>query len=768
MKIRSARATQGYLLDVLLLLALCLIFFWRDLAPGGADALSFAQGDFGDQFYAFAQYKASRLQAGQLPLWSPYANAGHPFVADVQAAVFYPLGLLTVLLTSRATVLPYQALEIEAIAHFFLVAVFTYLFVRRLTASRMGGLTAAVVFTFSGYLTSYPPLQLAVLEVQTWLPLILLCLDVAVTRMVEGCGGRALGWTAAAGLTLGVSTLAGHPQASLFVAYGTTAFFAFRLFAPRLVAQPAPPIARRIGLVVLFLGLGLAVAAAQVLPSLEYMRLSTRAGGSFEEMSSGFLPYDLIQVILPAVGVPFPTLYVGVLPLGLAIAAAVRYLAMRKSSGQAGDSWRQDPAALSVMFWTASGVVALLLSFGRHLPVYQVFYLLAPGWRLFRHQERAIIWAVLAVAVLAGYGVAWVASLRRSSQAKDVTGQDQHLTRRLIQGYGIAALAALALSAVFFAGYQWGRDQLWGFTSATLFLAGMLALAALAVRSGRPALVLGVIVLDLFTISPANHSGPFKTTPFPPNPLLEPAQTDSQPYRIANEAVLPGNYGVPYRLEEIGGASPLRLASLDTLMQRVGPARTWELLNVKYVLSGRDGLDVPAEPVHTEQDANGDGVTLYQLANPMPRAWLAGHVVVEPDAERQWQRLADPAFDPRREVVLAQPVDLPVSGEVVDCGGEIAWLARLPERLSLAVRTQQPCVLVLSELDYPGWRVTVDGAGAPLLRANGLLRAVALPAGSHQIELDFRPATVRWGLAITLGALAVALVLMVWGRRANS
>ena len=513
----------------------------------------------------------------------------------------------------------------------------------------------------------------------------------------------------------------------------------------------------------LFLAVGLAIAAAQVLPSLEFMQLSTRANASFEEMGTGFLPYDLIQLILPAVGVPLPALYVGILPLGLAAAAVVRHLVLRRRDDRSPGSWRQDPATLSVAFWTGIGFLALLLSFGKTLPLYQIFYLLAPGWRLFRHQERVIVWTVLALAVLAGYGSAWLASLRSSSPSQPA-GEDDRLKRGLARGYGFAALAALALAAVFFVGYQSGRDPLWGFTTATIFLASMLALAALAVRSGRPALVLGVIVLDLFTISPSNHSGPFVTTPFPPNPILEAVQADQGPYRIANQAVLPGNYGVPYRLEEIGGASPLRLASLDALMQRVAPARAWELLNVKYVLTDKETLDVPAEQVATGQNDAG-AIYLYQLANPAPRAWLAGHIIVEPDADRLWQRLADPTFDPQREVLLAQSTDLPVADGTADCRGEISWLERAPEHLSLAVRTEQPCVLVFSEFAYPGWRATVDGDEVSLLRADGLLRALALPIGSHQVEMDFRPGIVTWGLVISLASVVLALALILWSWR---
>ena len=73
-------------------------------------------------------------------------------------------------------------LEIEAIFHFVLAGAFTYLFARRLIGSRVAALVSAVTFMFGGYLTSYPPLQLAILETATWLPLALLLIDLGVER----------------------------------------------------------------------------------------------------------------------------------------------------------------------------------------------------------------------------------------------------------------------------------------------------------------------------------------------------------------------------------------------------------------------------------------------------------------------------------------------------------------------------------------------------------------------------------------------------------
>ncbi|MEZ4767596.1 MAG: YfhO family protein [Caldilineales bacterium] len=762
---RSRSHLPTYLVDGLALLALCLLFFWRDLAPSTADRLSFAQGDFTNQFVAFARYEAGRLHAGQLPLWNPYAYGGHPFLADPQAAVFYPLSLLTMVLTAGKTGFSAQALQLEALLHYPLAAFFTYLLARRITGSRVGGLVSAVVFTFSGYLTSYPPLQLAILEVQTWLPLILLALELAAGALAAGVARRALAWTLVAGLALGVSTLAGHPQSSLLVLYGTAAFALFRLFAPSAAAVQAVSVWRRLGLVVLFVAVGLGIAAAQILPSLEFMRLSTRAAGSFEEMGGGFTPYDLIQLVLPAVGVPFPALFVGVLPLGLAAIAVVRYLAMDRPDTR---PVREHLATLHVAFWSALGGLALLLSFGKHLPIYQVFYWLAPGWRLFRHQERTVVWTVLALALLAGFGAAWLNRQRiaRSSDHGRAPG-DARLSRVVAWVYVVLASLALIAAFIFFYGFRAGNDALWGFTAATVFLAGMLGLSALAVRSGRPLVVLGVILLDLFTLTAANHRGPYLAESFPPLPVLQPALDDPAALRIANEGVLPENYGVAYGLEEIGGASPLRLASYQAAIDHLSQQQLWAVMNVGYVLSRDQALAVPSQQAAGMTDEKGEPLYLHRLAGAQPRAWIAHEVVVEPDEDRLWQRLADASFDLSRQVLLpSAPAGLGDGGAGPAGGDSVVWLERTPEYLALEVTSAAPAVLVLSELSYPGWHVMVDGKAAPLLEADGMLRAVALDAGSHRVEMRFRPVSVTVGLAVSgVMLLLVVIVLAAYGLR---
>lgn len=65
-------------------------------------------------------------------------------------------------------------------------------------------------------------------------------------------------------------------------------------------------------------------------------------------------------------------------------------------------------------------------------------------------------------------------------------------------------------------------------------------------------------------------------------------------------------------------------------------------------------------------------------------------------------------------------------------------------------------VLVASELFYPGWTAEVDGQERRVLRADGILRAVEVPAGVHRVTMSYRP--THWTLALLLtGAGLVAL-----------
>jgi uncharacterized membrane protein YfhO len=81
-----------------------------------------------------------------------------------------------------------------------------------------------------------------------------------------------------------------------------------------------------------------------------------------------------------------------------------------------------------------------------------------------------------------------------------------------------------------------------------------------------------------------------------------------------------------------------------------------------------------------------------------------------------------------------------------------------PNRATIHVTVDAPGYLVLADTWYPGWRVTVDGEPDEMLRANHAFRAVRLGAGTHVVEMAYRPWSAIQGLQISLGTLAMLVL----------
>ena len=92
----------------------------------------------------------------------------------------------------------------------------------------------------------------------------------------------------------------------------------------------------------------------------------------------------------------------------------------------------------------------------------------------------------------------------------------------------------------------------------------------------------------------------------------------------------------------------------------------------------------------------------------------------------------------------------------------------LPERVGVEVDAPSSGLLVLTDSDYPGWHVRIDGQEADILRAYSAPSAVEIPAGEHEIVFEYAPLTYRVGAILSLfswGALIILGVVTVVGYR---
>ena len=226
-------------------------------------------------------------------------------------------------------------------------------------------------------------------------------------------------------------------------------------------------------------------------------------------------------------------------------------------------------------------------------------------------------------------------------------------------------------------------------------------------------------------------------------------------YRVLNLAVSPFNDATTsYFHRSAGGYHGAKLARyqdmIDRYMSRLDEG-VLDMLNVRYVI----GPSATAEDVERRGSANG-------------AAWMVGSVVRASSPEEEIELTG--RIDSKSEAVMADGF-LPDSYSFAP--GTITLEEYRPNYLRYRYEAEGDALAVFSEIYTPdGWTATVDGEPARPLRADYILRALELPAGSHTVEWRYRAPhwtlvegiTLAFSLA-TLAAFALTLIYRIRNER---
>ena len=82
-----------------------------------------------------------------------------------------------------------------------------------------------------------------------------------------------------------------------------------------------------------------------------------------------------------------------------------------------------------------------------------------------------------------------------------------------------------------------------------------------------------------------------------------------------------------------------------------------------------------------------------------------------------------------------------------------------PQRAVLEAKLESPGLVILSDVYYPGWELTIDGKPAPIYQVNALMRGAAVGSGSHRLVFTFVPLSFRVGCLVSIFGLAALLFL---------
>jgi hypothetical protein len=546
---------------------------------------------------------------------------------------------------------------------------------------------------------------------------------------------------------------------------------------------------------VLLFGFGL--AAAGILPRLEYQTLSSLADGyaNIEGVRAawgGWTSEDWKRLMVPSL------VYPGLATLALALAAPL--LARGRHA---------------VPYFVVLVLCTLILAGREVTPLHSVLYQLLPGFEWIHPHGPARIKVILylGLALLAG------ATLSRLGE------------RGRRPGIVVAVPVLISLLLIIF-GMSGGVQGLFssdlGLTiPAVSLMALVVANVCVAAYALSPAgrrisafLVVLVMFVDLFAAGRATiadyetadvgkelvkidlsryyeptgaakflraetEDAPARYFGFGPHPHGEKRSFHYNNWFAERDttALLASNLGTPSSLQSIQGYNAVHIARYDEYMAALnGRSQGYhdadvvpqglvspllDLLNVRYivvpaVVQPEQGVLRELKDTHPTVYSD-DLVDVLENRDALPRAWIV-HSAKQATRTDTLKQLNSGAVDPRRTALLERsPPDLahPDNGST-DRASLTTYEA---DRISLRTSTGAPGLLVLSEAYYPAWKAYVDGRPVPLYVADHVLRAVPVPAGEHSVELRYESWSLRVGMAVSLISYLALIALALAGAR---
>jgi hypothetical protein len=197
------------------------------------------------------------------------------------------------------------------------------------------------------------------------------------------------------------------------------------------------------------------------------------------------------------------------------------------------------------------------------------------------------------------------------------------------------------------------------------------------------------------------------------------------------------------------------------LTQSADASQSWTI-NGLALVDSRDKTFQQLVPGNYQRIHSGD-VKIYENLDVLPRAFMVGQAVSAESTAAAVEQMRDSTFDPRQTVLLNahEPLVFP---DVASMKATITHYE--PERIVISAESDSGGILVLTDANYPGWQATIDGESAEIVTANGLFRAVVLPAGAHEVVFSLQQNTI--GLIVSIVGFALLLIgvlLTVFWRR---
>lgn len=718
------------LLPLLILTGLVLIFFARLFYP---TSLIFMIPDFGESDVLhlnlpFKYILSQSLQNRQWPLWTPYLANGFPILAEGQIGTFY----LPNLLFFRFLPLVW-AYNLNLALSFLIASTGTYLFAKKIGLSKAASFFAALIFTFSGFLSVHLN-HFNLIQTAALLPFIFWSTHLLWQK-------PRLKYSLLLAFIFSQQIFAGHFYITFITLLGITVYY-----ISLLLSNPCKKSKRIIYFLLSFVSAFL-LSAIQLLPTVELWQLSSRQGGlDFNAVTD--YPYPAKHLITfvspyffgsPANGT-YPTFnsdwgifwentaYIGLVPLFLSLLSIF------------------FPKNKTAKTFLAISAVSMFLVLGKNSPFYFIFSFFP--FSLFRVPSKYLLLTTFSLSILAAFSI-----------------------NRLLNRVKRPAVALICLGILFILiiadeyrfSYNYPPATPSGWWTSSPEVAKLIPEKS---RIASPA-------------APFSWNKVFKKTGW----------QDFAPFIYFKNSLYP-NYNALFSVGgadiNTGGLIPRRVSLFSSLLKNIdvdeekkeasaGSTMTnaLNIAGVRYFVTSYK-INSPSfelkDVLPPPKNSKLDPILLYENNDSLPRSYLSGNSRKIETVEDFNNILADENFVKTQTVLVEEDtLKLENPGKAVM---PVNITFEKPAEIVLEAASGTPSVLVLADTNYPGWKAYMDGKPVEIHYVNLVQRAIYFPKGQHQVKFIFQPQSFELGKKITIFSwvifsLAVFLYSSVFPRKVS-
>ncbi len=691
------------------------------------------------QTYPWRKIVIENLKSGILPLWNPYSFAGQPLLANFQSSVFQVNNILFAFLPFKS------AWAANIILPSLFSAVFTFLFLINLDfksqkLSKTAAFFGATILPFSGFFISWLEWG-TIVTTAMWLPLILLTISKIFTK-------NSPYWFVILIFAVSQTFFSGHFQTAFYILLASFIFAAF--------SYNTNPKLKPLTKIVTGVFLGILIASPQIVPSIEFAMFSTRNTdqGYFSGRADWFIPIQhLIQIIAPDFFGNPTTLnywgiwnygefvsYFGIVPLSLALFSI---LSFKKS---------KSAQYFVFLFFTA-------LIFGLSNPISKIPYILNLPIISSFQPSRIIFLLVFSGVCLSAIGL-------------DLLVKEKHKLKKFLPVIFISAILLILLflsagnSSILFKGSPPDSSQtaVRNLIFPLITSSALLVLIAIHVFFSKKFVII-IILLSLsyfelfrfaYKFTPFTHS----SLVFPKNNTTDFLLSQKKPFRVmtTDRRIMHPNSSTAYRIESVDGYDPLYLKSYSDFVSAwqssngevgfgsfnriITPQKVnfnfINISNVKYILSFDTIENENLQLVFQEGETK-----VYENKITNPRAYFVKNVLKKENRKEELAYIASADFNPAQ---IATSSDISIESGVSN--SVVQLKSYNDNQLNLTVSTDADAPLVVSNINYPGWKAFIDGKEQKILTANAIFQLLIIPRGTHDVRLKYEPKSFTYGLML--------------------